>query len=143
MTERDGIKEFLNQLAERRDGSRREELEPIEKKKYFGKKSIIFLIVLLVIITVLIYGGYKVFHNYIQTRNDNPATVIAEVGKLAELPQGETPTMATVTNKEALKNQTFFKDAEIGDKVLIYKIAKRAFLYRPSTNKIIAIAPLH
>ena len=59
------------------------------------------------------------------------------------LPTGETPTIATVTDASKLKDQAFFTNAVTGDKVLIYTNAKKAFLYRPSTNKIINIAPVN
>ena len=71
------------------------------------------------------------------------AKLIEEVGKLTDLPQGETPTVATVSDVTKLKNQAFFAKAQNGDKVLIYTQAKRAILYRPSTNKVIEIAPVN
>ena len=60
-----------------------------------------------------------------------------------EIPKDENPTIVTVTNPESIKNQFFFKDAQAGDKVLVFKISKKAILYRPNTNKIISIAPLN
>jgi len=36
---------------------------------------------------------------------------------------------------------TFFKEATIGDKILIYEKAGKAILYNPKINKIIEIAP--
>lgn len=69
--------------------------------------------------------------------------VINEVGKIAKLPEGETPTVATVNGVEKLKNQVFFENAQDGDKVLIYTQAKTAVLYRPSIKKIIAFAPVN
>ncbi|OGZ63834.1 MAG: hypothetical protein A3A98_00920 [Candidatus Staskawiczbacteria bacterium RIFCSPLOWO2_01_FULL_40_39] len=69
--------------------------------------------------------------------------VIAKVSKLIVLPEGETPTMATVTDPALLKDQPFFAKAQKGDKVLIYTNAKKAILYNPSTNKIVEVAPLN
>jgi len=69
--------------------------------------------------------------------------LVNKVGKLTELPKGETPTIATVQDLDKLKGQSFFADAQNGDKALIYTQAKKAFLYRPSTNKLINIAPLN
>jgi type II secretory pathway pseudopilin PulG len=66
----------------------------------------------------------------------------AKVGNLVVLPN-ETPTLATVNDPAKLKDQAFFAQAEKGDKVLIFTQAKRAILYRPSTNKVIESAPVN
>ncbi len=68
--------------------------------------------------------------------------VIAQVGKILVLPEGEDPTVATVTNLEKLKDQPFFAKAKLGDRVLIYTGAKKAILYDPIANKIVEVAPL-
>lgn len=65
-----------------------------------------------------------------------------KIGKVAVIPTGETPTLATVKDVSKLKNQVFFQNAQNGDKVLIFSKAKRAVLYRPSSQKIVEIAPL-
>jgi hypothetical protein len=67
--------------------------------------------------------------------------IIEEVGKLTLLPD-ETPTVATVADVATLQKQPFFEKAQNGDKVLIFEKAKRAILYRPSTNRIIEIGPV-
>ncbi len=69
--------------------------------------------------------------------------VLSVVSQYMELPQGEDPTLATVIDKEKLKDQAFFVNAENGDKVLIYTTAKKAMLYRPSTKKVIEVAPIY
>jgi hypothetical protein len=48
----------------------------------------------------------------------------------------------TLTNVSNLKSQAFYANAENGDKVLLYQQAKKAYLYRPSINKVIDIAPV-
>lgn len=69
--------------------------------------------------------------------------VTAKVSKLMDLPQGEDPSVATVLDKEKLKDQPFFARTENGDKVIIYTKAGQAILYRPSTNRIISVAPIN
>lgn len=71
------------------------------------------------------------------------SSLVADVGKLIVLPQGEAPTIATVVEASKLKSQAFFGNAQNGDKVLLYAQAKKAILYRPSTNKIIEVAPIN
>lgn len=70
------------------------------------------------------------------------ATLIAKVGLLIVLPKDETPTIATVSDPEKLKDQLFFENAKVGDRVLIYSKAKKAILYNPTSNKIVEVAPV-
>jgi cell division protein FtsB len=70
-------------------------------------------------------------------------SLIDNVAKLMQLPTGETPTVASVSDASQAKQQSaFFNNAQNGDKVLMYVKAGEAILYRPSTNKIILVAPL-
>ncbi len=68
--------------------------------------------------------------------------LLTKVSKLYLLPNNEDPTVATVSDPEILKDQSFFILSEKGDKVLIFNKAGKAVLYRPSLNKIIEIAPI-
>lgn len=78
-----------------------------------------------------------------QPSDDEVNKLVAEIGKLIVLPEGENPTLATITDKEKLKDVPFFSKAENGDKVLIYVTARKAYLFRPSTQKIIEVATLN
>jgi uncharacterized protein YneF (UPF0154 family) len=109
------------------------------------------LLLVIVLILVALAAGASAYYFYAkyQDLKKNPERIAQEetqvlvekVGKLMELPN-ETPTIATVLDKSKLKDQPFFKNAENGDKVLVYIGAKKAILYRPSTDKIIEVAPL-
>ncbi len=107
----------------------------------------------LVILLILAIAAAAYFFN--QDRNDkaklkNPQAVaqsetnslVSKVSQLAVLPTGESPTVYTVSDISKLKSQAFFANAQNGDKVLIYAQAKKAYLYRPGTNKLINVAPL-
>ncbi len=68
--------------------------------------------------------------------------LIAQLKKIMAIPD-EKPVVATVTDKNTLKaQQSFFAQAENGDKVIVFSKARKAVLYRPSTNKIIESGPL-
>ncbi len=119
------------------------------------------IIPIFVILTLIGMGaaGYFYFQfqktsKELQTIKTDPNTVqkaaqeevkrlIMEVGKLIDLPVGEDPTVATITDIDKLKSQDFFKNAKNGDKVIIYTNAKKAILYDPSAHKIIDVAPVN
>ncbi len=111
-----------------------------------------YLIVIIVLLVLALVGGYLAYNFYskYQDLKKNPGAATQEetkaltdaVGKLIELPKDETPTVATVLDKDKLKDQSFFKNAENGDKVLVFVNAKKAILYRASTNKVIDVAPV-
>lgn len=61
------------------------------------------------------------------------------VGKIYMLPD-EIPTIATVTDVKDLPDQYFYKQAENGDKILIFANAQKIILYRPGINKVVDVA---
>jgi len=63
------------------------------------------------------------------------------VGRLMQLPDEEV-TVATVQDASRLHGQEFFRDANNGDKVLIFTEARRAVIFRESTNMIINSGPI-
>ncbi|MBI4097749.1 MAG: LytR C-terminal domain-containing protein [Candidatus Levybacteria bacterium] len=81
----------------------------------------------------------KLLNSPAQLNAEESQEVIKKIGKLIELPN-ETPTLATVSDINKLKDQPFFAKAKNGDKVLVYSQAKKAVIYRPSTNKIIEVS---
>lgn len=120
----------------------------MDYKKYLNKTTIALLV------AILFVAGYGLAYYYFQqyrnlTKDPNTivkketAALVTTVSKLILLPEGESPAVATVQDKEKLANEPFFKNAQNGDKVLIYYAARKAFLYRPSTNQIIDTAPLN
>lgn len=76
-----------------------------------------------------------------ETSEQKTARLVEKIGKVYALPD-ETPTVATITDKEKLKGQTFFKDAQDGDQLLIFSKAKLAILYREPAGKLINVGPV-
>lgn len=99
-------------------------------------------------IVALCFGGYFYYKiNKFQSTPKNVkeqevSNVLSDVSKLYLFPLGDSPTIATVSDPSALKDQSFFNSAEKGDKVLIFTNAGKAVLYRPSINKIIEITSI-
>lgn len=69
------------------------------------------------------------------------AQMLSRIGEFMALPQ-EKPTIVSITDREKFQNQQFFQKAQNGDKIVIFEAAKRVMLYRPSTKKVIDVAPL-
>ena len=106
----------------------------------------------ILVVAVVLTGGLSYyFYAEYSTLKANPNklaqeetnNLVAQIAKLIVLPEGETPTLATVSDPEKLKDQPFFAKAQKGDKVLIYTNAKKAILYNPENNKIVEVAPIN
>lgn len=69
--------------------------------------------------------------------------LIAQIGTLIALPEGEEPSVATVSDKEQLAGQSFFNNALEGDKLLIYVDSKKVYLYRPSENRVVEVGSIN
>jgi hypothetical protein len=109
-------------------------------KKYLTPTNILAAVCsILLIIGILIFLKYQSTQMELNKLKSDPrlgSDVLTEVGKLMVLPEGETPTIATVTDVERLRtNQPFFNSAKNGDKVIVY--SKKAILYDPVAKKII------
>lgn len=123
-----------------------------KQQKQLRRRNILIAVVMVVIVAGFGYLAFK----YNQAQNDvqrlsNPEEAVKQetvnltkrVGELVEVPAGQEPTIATVQDVSKLQSQAFFKNAQNGDKVLIYAETKKAVLYRPSTDKIIEVAPVN
>jgi hypothetical protein len=66
--------------------------------------------------------------------------LLTQIKKHLVLPDNETPTLATITDIEAIKKvQPFFDKAQNGDKVLVYAGSKKAIIYRPQADLIVNV----
>ena len=82
---------------------------------------------------------YGLLPNGTSSTESDINSLIEKLDQLIELPKDETPSIATITDVTKLNSQLFYKNAENGDKILIYPNARKAMLYRPSTNKVIEV----
>lgn len=121
-------------------------IEIAEKPNRSRRLPMFFLVAFVMIALVAIVYFYrenvKLKQGVASAEQNTAESTIDLVGQLVVLPEGEEPTIATVTDPEILKSQVFFANAQMGDRVLIYTNARKAILYRPSLHKIVEIAPL-
>lgn len=109
------------------------------------KKILIGILVLI----ILVIGGYFGYQQYAKSESAQKAkserlvkSTIEAVGRLINLPEGDNPQVAIVSDLTPLSGQPFFRNAEVGDRVIIYENLGRAILYNPRLNKIMEIATL-
>ena len=113
-------------------------------------------ILILVVLAVIIGGAYyvrrmKLDNNRLEnlvngsqaSAKEETKSLVDKVGKLVVLPEGENPVVATVTDKEKLKAQPVFAKAENGDKILIYPVARKAYIYNPKMNRIVDVVAVN
>ncbi len=117
--------------------------ENIPGRRKFSKLKLFFIVLGLVVLGFLIYFSTQVFFAY-KTVNASPSAdqILTAVNKIMVLPTDETPIIKTVTTLDNLNYQPFFMNAAVGDQTIIYEKARKAILYRPSTNQIIQTASL-
>jgi hypothetical protein len=121
--------------------------------KFKFRSIYIFILTFVVLLSI---GGYRAYSKYDDLKRENQKLsnpeqaarqeserIKSEVARLIDVPQEEDPTIATVVDASKLTGQAFFKNAQNGDKVLMYAQAKKAILYRPSITKIIEVAPIN
>ncbi|MBA3724052.1 MAG: LytR C-terminal domain-containing protein [Candidatus Levybacteria bacterium] len=122
-------------------------------QKGFASKSL--LVIISFSILVLVAAGFAVYY-FMQYQNSQSllkdpqkataqetGKIVDEVGRLIVLPQNEQPQIATVSDVNALKQQSFFAQAKNGDIVLIYTKAQKAVLYDPVQKKVVEVGPIN
>lgn len=105
-----------------------------------------------ILLAILLPTSFYLWFQLSDIKNDplkaakaETAEIISLVGKIMVLPNDESPKIATLTEEDLgkIKNQSFFINAKIGDKVLVYTTANKVILYNPSSNKIVEVANLN
>ncbi len=114
------------------------------------KKSVIISFVILGLLAV--GGGISGVYYYAKYQQEilrlkdpqrDVKALLTQVGKLIELPTGEEPTVATVTNADQIIAQPFFAKAKNGDRVIIYTNARLAILFDMISGKIMNVGILN
>lgn len=109
------------------------------------------LILILVVLLVLLAAGAAYLFMQVSALKQDPDALarkeaeelVAVVGKLILLPKDELPTVATVSDPTKLAGQAFFAKAKVGDKVLLYPNARKAYLFDPEANRVLEVAPIN
>lgn len=70
-----------------------------------------------------------------------PDNVVRAVSRHFLLPADERPALLTIEDRSRVKSE-FFRKAQNGDKVLVYKTNKLLILYRPGIDRIIEVGPV-
>ena len=102
------------------------------------------MVALALILLSFLFYQYQPAKKVVQSAPGTPSEVrslVAEVSKVFELPEGEEPTVATIKDIAKLKNEPFFQKGKNGDKVLLYSIARKIILYDPDSKRVLNIAP--
>jgi hypothetical protein len=108
--------------------------------KKYQKQALLILI--LILGASNIYLLQKARHESPQPQTDREAREILEkISDYMVLPN-ESPAIATVADESKLQG-SFYARAQKGDKVIVFRQAQKAILYRPSDNKVIDFTSVH
>jgi uncharacterized protein YneF (UPF0154 family) len=120
-----------------------------KKKHIISIISIVSIVVFIGLVGLLVFfflqyqHSQKLLQNPTEAAKEEIKTLVMEIGKSVVLPSKEDPTVATITDVNKLNAQPFFKQAQNGDKVIIYPISRKIILYRPSLQKIVDITAMN
>lgn len=111
--------------------------------RFFARYAV-WIVVIAVLALAFMAGRASVYRAHPEfTAIEEGNAILAKVGALMQLPAGETPTIATVKDAATAKQgQPFLASAENDDVIIVYRRAQMAILYRPSSDKIIAVGPV-
>ncbi len=130
------------------DGNEVDNVVAEVKKSELDPRKITAILVLLFLIasvtTAFFYNeARRLEQDPAKINQERVAALVSRVEKLIVLPEGELPTVATIADIAPLAGNPFFARAKVGDHVLFYTAARRAFLYDPTANIIVEVASLN
>jgi heme/copper-type cytochrome/quinol oxidase subunit 2 len=126
-------------------------MEPEINKSVSSNRGNSKLVIVLIILVIAAGVAVAIYYNKIRVLKQDPnkvaqekiIEVVSKVSKIIDLPTGETPVIATISDTTPLANNPFFANAKIGDEVLMYTVSRKAFLYDPKANIIVEVASLN
>jgi hypothetical protein len=113
-------------------------------KRLSGRQiSLAWAIRIVAIVVIITAVGVYLIVNNVNKNESSDAGMLAELGNIIILPEGEDPVISTITDADGLKTGApFYRNAENGDKILIYAQAGKIIIYRESENLIINAGPI-
>lgn len=122
----------------------------MEMEKPKAKLNKLGIIAITIVVLILVGAMATSVYFYRKSKVDPQEVAVKDldliiklVGKHIVLPENETPTLATVSDPEKLRDQPFFANAQKGDKVLLYSESRKAILYNPETDRVVEVAPIN
>jgi len=117
-------------------------IKPVFRKVKSYKFIAVLLAAMFFIVASLYLGEKKKVKNLKNIANVEIEEMVSTVGQLIILPEDLKPNIATVENVDKLreKESNFYKNAENGDKLLIYP--DQVILYNPKRNIIVNVVPI-
>lgn len=120
------------------------------KRISFSQFYIVPVLFIVGLITLVLCVYFFVQYQRTQVLLNRPSELVKQQGDeilqiispVIHISQNETPTIATVADKNKLTSQPFFERAENGDKVLIFRSSNTVVLYRPTLKKVIAVSAI-
>lgn len=67
--------------------------------------------------------------------------LVSKMSQIIVLPLDELPEVLVISDLTQLRANPFFKDASLGDYIVIYKKAAKVIVYSPKSNRIINMGP--
>lgn len=125
-----------------RPPERREEPHRSRPRRVSFRRAVLFAFLVVAAIALLAYIVVFGVQGKDSALTVDEKALVAHVGQLVRVPEGEEPVIAAISDLEPLKDQAFFKNASVGDIVIMYLKARRVILYDPREEKVLEVAPI-
>lgn len=107
-------------------------------------KIVAVLLAFALVFTIFFYNKVRNSQGGQNTVDQKKITeLVTKVNKIIDLPQGESPSVAIISDLAPLAGNPFFSKAKVGDEVLLYPSARKVYLYNPDQNIIVEVAYLN